>query len=75
MQIRLATTVLRAATGDKMDTAHAHALKTGGYHHLPGKVHHYAFTKTPTVIQVNADGPFDVTYINPDDDPQKAAKK
>jgi quercetin dioxygenase-like cupin family protein len=66
---------LYLGTGDKMDAAHAHALKTGGYHYLPGQVHHYAFTKTPTVIQVNADGPFDITYINPDDDPQKAAKK
>ena len=50
------------------------ALSAGGFHFLPGKVHHYAFTKVPTVIQVNTNGPFDMTYINPDDDPQKAKK-
>jgi hypothetical protein len=61
--------------GDKMDKKAAHALKAGGYHYLPGKAHHYAFTKTATVVQVHGDGPFDITYINPDDDPSKAAKK
>jgi len=60
--------------GDKLDTKSEHALSAGGFHFLPGKVHHYAFTKVPTVIQVNTNGPFDMTYINPDDDPQKAKK-
>ncbi|MFC3107881.1 cupin domain-containing protein [Undibacterium arcticum] len=59
--------------GDKMDTAHAHALKAGGFHVLPGKTHHYAFTKSPTVVQNNGEGPLDIVYINPADDPQKSA--
>lgn len=57
--------------GDKFDTAQAHALKAGGYHMLPGKAHHYAYTKTATVVQIHGDGPFDITYINPADDPSK----
>ena len=61
--------------GDKMEMTKAHALKAGGYHYLPGKAHHYAFTKSPTVVQISGEGPFDITYINPDDDPSKAAKK
>lgn len=61
--------------GDKMDTNHAHALKAGGYHYLPAKAHHYAFSKTATVIQINGEGPFDINYINEKDDPQKVAKK
>ncbi|HZR04106.1 MAG TPA: cupin domain-containing protein [Burkholderiales bacterium] len=61
--------------GDKMDTAHAHALKAGGYHYLPAKAHHYAFTKVATVVQVHGDGPFDINYVNEKDDPQKMAKK
>jgi hypothetical protein len=60
--------------GDKLDTKSALALSAGGFHFLPGKVHHYAFAKVPTVVQVNTSGPFDMTYINPDDDPQKAKK-
>lgn len=61
--------------GDKMDTAHAHALKVGGYHYLPAKAHHFAFTKVATVVQVHGDGPFDINYVNEKDDPQKMAKK
>jgi len=59
--------------GDTMDMKAAHGLKTGGYHYLPAKAHHYAFTRTATVVQINTEGPFDINYINPADDPSKAA--
>ena len=61
------------AEGDKMETKGAHAIKAGGFHHLPARTHHYAFSKGPTVVQINANGPFDIVYINPDDDPSKKA--
>jgi hypothetical protein len=61
--------------GDKAEAAHAHALKPAGYHYLPAKAHHYAFTKAATVIQIHGDGPFDINYIDPNDDPQKGAAK
>ena len=60
--------------GDKMDTGAAHLLKTGGFHYLSPKEHHFAFSKAASVVQLNGEGPFDITYINPTDDPQKAAK-
>ena len=62
------------AEGDKMNTKGAHAIKAGGYHHLPAKTHHFAYSQGPTVVQVNGMGPFDITYIDPKDDPSKAAK-
>ncbi len=55
---------------DTVDKKSAHALKAGGFHHLPGKVHHYAFTKSPTELQISGDGPFDINYLNPADDPR-----
>jgi hypothetical protein len=58
-----------------METKHAHAMKAGAYHHLPAKTHHYAFSKGATVVQINGQGPFDIAYIDPDDDPSKAAGK
>lgn len=61
------------AEGDKMEAAHAHAMKAGAYHHLPANTHHYAFSKSPAVIQIHGDGPFDITYVNAADDPSKAA--
>ena len=56
-----------------METKGAHAMKAGAFHHLPAKVHHYAFSKGPAVVQINAMGPFDIVYIDPKDDPSKAA--
>src|SRR5438876_6481819 len=46
--------------GDKLDTKSAHALSAGGFHLLPGKLHHYAFSKVPTVVQINSNGRFDI---------------
>jgi hypothetical protein len=63
------------AEGDKLETKHAHAMKAGGFHHLPAKTHHFAFSKGPAVVQINGQGPFDITYIDPSDDPSKAAAK
>ena len=60
--------------GDKFEMGKAYVLNPGGFHFLPGKAHHYAYAKRRTVIQVNGNGPFDVTYIDPNDDPQKATK-
>jgi quercetin dioxygenase-like cupin family protein len=60
--------------GDKLVAKEAHALKAGGYHYLPAKQHHYAFTRGATVIQVSGEGPFDINYIDPKDNPAPAAK-
>ena len=62
------------STGDTMDKAHAHALKEGGFHYLPAKAHHSAYAGSKTILQVHGEGPFDITYVNPADDPQKAKK-
>ncbi|GHD60557.1 cupin domain-containing protein [Jeongeupia chitinilytica] len=55
--------------GDKLDKTKAHGLKAGGYHYLPANVHHYAFTKTRTVVQASGEGPFDIHYLDPADNP------
>jgi anti-sigma factor ChrR (cupin superfamily) len=58
--------------GDTMD-APAHSLAAGGFHFLPGKMHHAAETKVETVVQIDGVGPFDIHYLNPADNPNKAA--
>jgi hypothetical protein len=58
--------------GDSMD-APAHTLEAGGYHFLPAKMHHAAEVKGETILQLNGVGPFDIHYLNPADDPSKAA--
>lgn len=51
---------------------HGTAVGSGGFHYLPAKSQHAASTKTPTIVQINGNGPFDIQYVNPADDPQKA---
>jgi ChrR-like protein with cupin domain len=60
-------------SGDKVDRAATQPLSLGGFVSLPAKMHHYAWVKTPTVVQINLEGPFDLFYVNPADDPQKKA--
>lgn len=60
--------------GEKVDTKALHALKPGSFHYLPGKTAHYWVIKGATEIQVQGTGPFGMTYVNPDDDPQKMAE-
>lgn len=65
---------LHIGMGDKAVDKDAHELKAGGYHYLPAKQHHYAFTKTATVVQISGEGPFDINYIDPKDNPAAAKK-
>jgi quercetin dioxygenase-like cupin family protein len=58
--------------GDSMD-APAHELSTGAYHFLPAKMHHAAEAKGEVVLELHGNGPFDLHYLNPADDPMKAA--
>lgn len=61
--------------GEKLDPTIAHAMKVGGFHYLPAKTTHFAFTKKPAVVEIHGEGPFDIIYINPEDDPQKARRE
>ena len=40
-------------------------LPTGG-----NELHHFGWTACPTVVHIILDGPFDILYINPSDDPK-----
>ncbi|MBS0365739.1 MAG: cupin domain-containing protein [Proteobacteria bacterium] len=65
---------LAVGMGDKIDRAQSKTLTAGGYGVVPANMHHYAFTRTGAVIQINLNGPFGITYVNPADDPgHKAA--
>ena len=57
--------------GDVIDKAHALTLSPGGYGVAMAKMHHYAYTTTGATVQVHMLGPFEITYVNPADDPSK----
>jgi len=61
--------------GEKFDAKGMMALKSGDMMIMQPKTAHYASTKVATEVQVHGMGPWGLTYVNPDDDPRKAAKK
>jgi hypothetical protein len=61
--------------GDTIDASAGTALTAGGYAMMPRHLHHWATAGAPFVIEIQAMGPFDFHYVNPADDPRKAAKK
>jgi len=62
---------LMVAMGDKLDEAAMHAMNAGGYALMPARTNHYVRAKGETIIQVTAMGPFEVMYVDPNDDPRK----
>ena len=58
--------------GEKADLTKGKMLKAGGMLALPANHAHYVWTTDEeTIIQVAAVGPFDLVYINPEEDPRK----
>lgn len=60
--------------GDKLDETKATAMAAGAFGTVPAKMHHYAWFKGETELQVSGMGPFKLIYVNPADDPSKAKK-
>lgn len=59
------------SSGEKLDRAAMKKLAPGGFVHLPAGMPHYAAADGETIVQINGTGPFDVVYIDPNDDPRK----
>lgn len=63
---------LGLGTGDTFDKDRVRYLPAGAFARMPKGERHYAITKGTTEIQVHGVGPFDITYVDPKDDPRKA---
>jgi quercetin dioxygenase-like cupin family protein len=56
--------------GDTLNEKGMTTLGAGGFAKMPARMRHYVIAKGATEIQVQAKGPFAVTYVNPKDDPR-----
>ncbi len=56
--------------GEKFDKEKAKLLVEGSYTSMPPKMRHFAYVKGETVIQLTTIGPWEINYLNPDDDPR-----
>jgi len=57
--------------GDKIDAKKSATLTPGGFAVAMAGMNHFGFSKTGAVVEVAAEGPFGMTYVNPADDPTR----
>jgi hypothetical protein len=56
--------------GDKFDRNNLKTIPAGGFSVTPQKTNHFAAVDEETILQINGMGPFEITYVNPADDPR-----
>ena len=65
---------LLLAMGENLDRSSAQTLTAGTYGFWPAGMKHTAWSGGETVIQLHGIGPWQITYVNPADDPRNAKK-
>jgi len=61
--------------GEKFDRDSTQELPAGSYMRMPKTMRHFAWAKGETILQVHGEGPFQIHYVNPADDPRQKGKK
>jgi quercetin dioxygenase-like cupin family protein len=64
----------KLAMGDNPQKEKAHTLPAGSFGYWPAGMVHAAWAEGETVVQVHAEGPWAINYVNPADDPRNAKK-
>lgn len=62
---------LLVGMGDKYDEKAMKSLDQGGFASMPMKTNHFVKAKGATQIIITSTGPFEITYVDPKDDPRK----
>jgi quercetin dioxygenase-like cupin family protein len=62
----------KVGMGDQFDEGKMNEFAPGSFAYLEPTVHHYASAKGESVIQLHGSGPWEIRYVNPEDDPRKS---
>ena len=60
----------RIGMGEKFDESAAHEIAPGSFVVLPANMAHFASMAEETIVQIQSEGPFQIKYVNPADDPR-----
>lgn len=60
---------LNIGHGEKLDRDAGTLLTAGGFVEIPAGHPHFAWTTAETIVQIHGPGPFDITYMDPADNP------
>ena len=63
--------MFRVGMGETADQSKAQPLPAGSFLALPPGTAHHVFIDEDTVIQISTNGPWDLKYVNPKDDPRQ----
>jgi mannose-6-phosphate isomerase-like protein (cupin superfamily) len=63
------------ARGEKYDSSMLIELKPGAHSLMPATMPHFGLHKAGNVLEVYGEGPFAPTFVNPEDDPNRAKRK
>jgi quercetin dioxygenase-like cupin family protein len=61
--------------GEKVDKAAGQAMSAGSFGYWPAGMKHFAWVTGETIVQLHGNGPWQINYLDPADDPRKAGKK
>lgn len=62
------------AMGEKLDKSDGQPMPTGSFGYWPAGMKHFAWVTGETIVQFHGIGPWQITYVNPADDPRNAKK-
>ncbi len=68
------TGAVRYGQGNLPDTNAEKTLSAGGFAATPAETGHWVSFEDDTVIQVTGVGPWNITYLDPRDDPRAAQR-
>jgi anti-sigma factor ChrR (cupin superfamily) len=57
--------------GDKFNARHATPLPAGSYGTWPAGMRHFVWVEGETVVQFHGEGPWQIEYLDPRDDPRR----
>ncbi len=69
--VTLVSGSFKVGMGDAFDQAKMAAVPVGAFAWIKPGTHHFAMAQGETVIQLHGNGPWSLTYVNPQDDPRK----
>ena len=69
--VKVVSGKLHYGMSDKLNMAKAKTLNVGHFVTMTAKMNHWVHAPAPTTVQVSGTGPFQITYVDPKDDPRK----
>jgi hypothetical protein len=60
--------------GDTFDERAAKPMRAGSYGYWKAGMKHFVWTEGETIVQFHGDGPWEIKYVNPEDDPRNQPK-